>query len=54
YFLDRVATHILAFEGEECTPFFYEGNFQEYEANKLVRLGKTEPTRIKFRPLPNV
>lgn len=40
YFLDRVATHILAFEGEECTPFFWEGNFQSYEENKLKRLGE--------------
>ena len=52
YFLDRIATHILAFEGEECTPFFWEGNFASYEENKINRLGLQEPKRIKFRPLP--
>jgi len=52
YFLDRVATHILAFEGEECKPFFWEGNFQSYEENRINRMGNTEPTRIKYRPLP--
>ena len=52
YFLDRVATHILAFEGEDCTPFFWEGNFQSYEENKINRLGLQEPKRIKFKPLP--
>ena len=52
YFLDRVATHILAFEGEDCTPFFWEGNFQSYEENKVSRLGLVEPKRIKFKPLP--
>jgi hypothetical protein len=52
YFLDRVATHILAFEGEDCTPFFWEGNFESYEENKISRLGLVEPKRIKFKPIP--
>jgi len=52
YFLDRIATHILAFEGPECVPFFYEGNFAEYEENRKTRWGETGPTRIKYRPLP--
>lgn len=54
YFLDRVATHILAFEGPDCVPFFWSGNFQSYEENRLSRLGQVEPTRIKFRPLPTI
>jgi len=54
YFLDRIATHILAFEGPECTPFFWPGNFASYEENRLSRLGQVEPTRIKFRPLPTL
>ncbi len=50
WFLDRIATHILAFEGEsEC--FFFEGNFTEYEENKVKRLGEASviPHRIKYR-----
>lgn len=50
WFLDRVCTHILAFEGDsEVYPF--EGTFSEYEQNKLKRLGKTEPTRFKYKKL---
>ncbi len=50
WFLDRVCTHILAFEGNsEVYPF--EGTFSEYEQNKLKRLGKTEPTRFKYKKL---
>jgi len=52
WFLDRVATHILAFEGESAT-FWFEGNFSEYEENKRARLGDAavEPHRIKYRHL---
>lgn len=52
WFLDRLATHILAFEGDSHVEWF-EGNFQDYEADKRRRLGPdaTEPARIKYRPL---
>ena len=52
WFLDRLATHILAFEGDSHVEWF-EGNFQAYEADKRRRLGNdaTEPHRIKYRPL---
>ena len=52
WFLDRLATHILAFEGDSRVEWF-EGNFQDYEADKRRRLGAeaTEPHRIKYRPL---
>jgi len=52
WFLDRIATHILAFEGEsEC--FWFEGNFTEYEEHKKKRLGEeaVRPHRIKYRRL---
>jgi len=52
WFLDRIATHILAFEGESRA-FFFEGNYQDYEADKKKRLGpeSVQPTRIRYRPL---
>jgi len=52
WFLDRLATHILAFEGDSHVEWF-EGNFQAYEDDKRRRLGNdaTEPHRIKYRPL---
>lgn len=50
WFLDRICTHILAFEGDSCVRFF-EGDYSEYEADKLRRLGKTEPTRVHYRKL---
>ncbi|MGC8523353.1 MAG: energy-dependent translational throttle protein EttA [Acidibrevibacterium sp.] len=52
WFLDRLATHILAFEGDSHVEWF-EGNFQAYEDDKRARLGAeaTEPHRIKYRPL---
>ena len=52
WFLDRIATHMLAFEGESRV-FFFEGNFEDYEADKKKRLGaeSLQPTRIKYRPL---
>lgn len=52
YFLDRIATHILAFEGDSNC-FFFEGNYADYEQNKLARLGETSIKRIKFAPLVN-
>ncbi|HEX6693141.1 MAG TPA: energy-dependent translational throttle protein EttA, partial [Longimicrobiales bacterium] len=52
WFLDRIATHILAFEGESQV-VFYEGNYQEYEADRHRRLGAEadQPHRIKYRKL---
>jgi len=52
WFLDRIATHILAFEGESQAVFF-DGNYQEYEADKRKRLGEegARPKRIRFKPL---
>jgi len=52
WFLDRIATHILSFEGDSHVEW-YEGNFQDYEEDKRRRLGadSTEPHRIKFKPI---
>jgi sulfate-transporting ATPase len=52
WFLDRIATHILAFEGDSRL-YFFEGNYQEYEANKRLRLGEeaAAPHRLRYRPL---
>ena len=52
WFLDRIATHMLAFEGDSRV-FFFEGNFQDYEADKKKRLGAEalQPTRIRYKPL---
>ncbi len=52
WFLDRIATHILAFEGDSSVTFF-DGNYSEYEADRKKRLGKDAdtPTRVKFRKL---
>ena len=51
WFLDRIATHILAYEGEGKVVFF-EGNYQEYEANRKLRLGAdAEPKRFKYKKL---
>ena len=52
WFLDRIATHILAFEGDSNVHFF-EGNYHEYETNKRERLGEeaARPHRIRYRPL---
>jgi sulfate-transporting ATPase len=52
WFLDRIASHILAFEGDSQVVFF-DGNYQEYEADKRKRLGEegARPKRIRFRPL---
>jgi len=50
WFLDRICTHILAFEGDSNVRFF-EGDYSDYEADKLRRLGKVEPTRVRYRKL---
>ena len=50
WFLDRIATHILAFEGDSQVVFF-DGNHSEYEANKKMRLGDVEPKRFKYKKL---
>jgi ATP-binding cassette ChvD family protein len=50
WFLDRVATHILAFEGDSHVEWF-EGNFSEYEADRKSRLGDAQPTRVKYKPI---
>ncbi len=50
WFLDRICTHILAFEGEGNV-FYFEGNYSEYEANKAMRLGLEEPKRTRYRKL---
>jgi len=50
WFLDRVATHILAFEGDSQVKFF-EGSFSEYEENKKKRMGDLTPHRIKYKKL---
>jgi len=54
WFLDRIATHILAAEGDSQWTFF-EGNYQEYEADKRKRLGEegAKPHRIRYKPLMN-
>ena len=50
WFLDRICTHILAFEGDGEV-YFYEGSYTDYEAHKLRRLGLEEPRRIRYRKL---
>ena len=50
WFLDRICTHILAFEGEGNV-FFFEGSYSDYEVNKAKRLGLEEPKRIRYRKL---
>ncbi len=50
WFLDRVCTHILAFEGDSQV-YYFEGSFSEYEENKRKRLGDTEPKRFKYKKL---
>ena len=50
WFLDRIATHILAFEGDSQV-YFFEGSYSEYEENRRQRLGDTEPKRFKYKKL---
>ena len=47
WFLDRICTHILAFEGDSQV-FFFEGTYSEYEENKRMRMGNAEPKRIRY------
>lgn len=50
WFLDRVATHIIAFTGNSDVSFF-AGNYTEYEADRKKRLGDAQPTRVKYKPI---
>ena len=50
WFLDRIATHILAFEGDSSV-YFFEGGYSEYEENRRMRLGNAEPKRFKYKKL---
>lgn len=50
WFLDRICTHILAFEGDSQV-YFFEGSYTEYEENRKRRLGSTEPKRFKYKKL---
>lgn len=50
WFLDRICTHILAFEGDSQV-YFFEGNYSEYEENKKKRLGDVGPKRVKYKKL---
>ena len=50
WFLDRICTHILAFEGDGNV-FYFEGSYTDYEINKANRLGLEEPKRIRYRKL---
>jgi sulfate-transporting ATPase len=52
WFLDRIATHILSFEGDSTVSFF-DGNYQEYEADKKKRLGAegAKPKRLRYKPI---
>lgn len=50
WFLDRICTHILAFEGNSEV-FFFEGSYTEYEENKIKRMGNVEPKRVRYRKL---
>ena len=50
WFLDRIATHILAYEGDSQVVFF-EGNYAEYEENRKARLGNVEPKRFRYKKL---
>ncbi|MBB4035572.1 ATP-binding cassette ChvD family protein [Dysgonomonas hofstadii] len=52
WFLDRICTHILAFEGNSEV-FFFEGSYSEYEENKKMRMGNVEPKRIRYKKLIN-
>jgi ATPase subunit of ABC transporter with duplicated ATPase domains len=50
WFLDRICTHILAFEGDSQV-YWFEGNFSDYEENKKKRLGDVMPKRIRYKNL---
>ncbi|MBL7917239.1 MAG: hypothetical protein JNM96_02505, partial [Bacteroidia bacterium] len=50
WFLDRVCTHILAFEGDSSV-YWFEGGYSEYEENRKKRLGNIEPKRPRYKKL---
>jgi len=50
WFLDRICTHILAFEGDGNV-FYFEGSYTEYEENRRLRLGDELPKRVRYRKL---
>jgi ATPase subunit of ABC transporter with duplicated ATPase domains len=50
WFIDRIATHILAFEGDSQVVFF-EGAYSDYEENKRQRLGNVQPTRVRYKKI---
>jgi ATPase subunit of ABC transporter with duplicated ATPase domains len=50
YFLDRICTHILAFEGDSQV-YWFEGTYSEYEEKRKKRLGQAGPQRVKYRKL---
>ena len=50
WFLDRVATHIIAFEGDSHLEMI-EGSYSDYESDRKKRLGDLEPTRVKYKPV---
>jgi len=50
WFLDRICTHILAFEGDSQV-YFFEGSYTEYEENKKMRLGNEAPKRIRYKKI---
>ena len=50
YFLDRICTHILAFEGDSQV-YWFQGTYSEYEENRTKRLGNVGPQRVKYRKL---
>ena len=50
WFLDRIATHILAFEGDSEV-VYHEGNYSDYEADRKKRKGDEEPTRVRYKKL---
>ncbi|NOQ72433.1 MAG: energy-dependent translational throttle protein EttA [Crocinitomix sp.] len=52
WFLDRICTHILAFENDS-TVYWFEGSYSEYEENRRKRLGDTQPKRVRYRKLMN-
>jgi ATP-binding cassette ChvD family protein len=52
WFIDRIATHILAFEGNSEV-YYFEGNYSDYEENKKQRLGDTQPHRVRFKNMLN-
>jgi len=51
WFLNKIATHILAFEGDSEVTFF-EGSYDEYEEHRKERMGGEAPAPLKFRPMP--